>query len=256
IEEVKKKLAAEDIYQIPGKVIFSSSADIHKICQLKAAERLFLLMKQDHPVSLSAKTNPAKAASVLQSRLLGDADPWTSSVLTWRRLQGALEHSSYSVNRLKGRTGEKSDDVRMSGEQSGADTTERKRKRDEDSDDAGTEKSEEHAKKGNQTPMRASATQPPPASVSFRISCKCTGSLSRYLAEDVSRVIGVGLSRLLGWKVDLKNPQVEVNIHLSDDYCLMGIPLTRLPLANRYYIKSTGLRSTIAWAIASLAQIQ
>ncbi|CAG00277.1 unnamed protein product, partial [Tetraodon nigroviridis] len=77
-----------------------------------------------------------------------------------------------------------------------------------------------------------------------------------YPTEDVSRVIGVGLSRLLGWKVDLKNPQVEVNIHLSDDYCLMGIPLTRLPLANRYYIKSTGLRSTIAWAIASLAQIQ
>lgn len=72
-----------------------------------------------------------------------------------------------------------------------------------------------------------------------------------YPTEDVSRVIGVGLSRLLGWKVDLKNPQVEVsssfhffllslfsplisvclllqvNIHLSDDYCLMGIPLTR-----------------------------
>lgn len=30
----------------------------------------------------------------------------------------------------------------------------------------------------------------------------------------------------------------------------------RLPLANRCYIKTTGLRSTVAWAMASLAQIQ
>lgn len=30
----------------------------------------------------------------------------------------------------------------------------------------------------------------------------------------------------------------------------------RLPLANRSYIKTTGLRSTVAWAMGSLAQIQ
>ncbi|KAF3841832.1 hypothetical protein F7725_023783 [Dissostichus mawsoni] len=125
---------------------------------------------------------------------------------------------------------------------------------------------------------------PSPAAVTFRISCKCTGSLSRYYSqqvvevkmhwtkqcqfkvlsraascialEEVSRVIGVGLSRLMGWKADLKNPQLEVNIYLSDDNCLVGFPLTRLPLANRSYIKTTGLRSTVAWAMASLAQIQ
>uniref|UniRef100_A0A3Q4GZZ2 THUMP domain-containing protein n=1 Tax=Neolamprologus brichardi TaxID=32507 RepID=A0A3Q4GZZ2_NEOBR len=74
--------------------------------------------------------------------------------------------------------------------------------------------------------------------------------------QEVSRVIGAGLSRLLGWKADLKNPQLEINVHLSDDYCLLGIPLTRLPLANRSYIKTTGLRSTTAWAMASLAHIQ
>lgn len=135
----------------------------------------------------------------------------------------------------------------------------------------------------------------------------------------MSKVIGVGLSRQLGWKVDLKNPQVEVlsSFHfflllyflLFSDFCLFlstgeypfdwrslpngdlahqvfdlylssvttmlasgGLliceeeqcfsendfrsPSIRLPLANRYYIKTTGLRSTIAWAIASLAQIQ
>lgn len=141
----------------------------------------------------------------------------------------------------------------------------------------------------------------------------------------MSKVVGVGLSRLLGWKIDLRNPQLEVkllsyylmlsylipqsiffysflqiNVYLSDDHCLLGIPITRfvteglslhvtfitadcmtssrmrhraslsdkhsegmallslfrLPLANRCYIQTTGLRSTVAWAMASLAQIQ
>ncbi|XP_028279271.1 THUMP domain-containing protein 2 isoform X2 [Parambassis ranga] len=93
--------------------------------------------------------------------------------------------------------------------------------------------------------------------VSFRISCKCTGSLSRCLStQEVNKVIGVGLSKWLGWRAELKNPQLEINVYLSDDHCLLGIPLSRLPLASRSYIKTTGLRSTIAWAMASLAQIQ
>lgn len=33
-----------------------------------------------------------------------------------------------------------------------------------------------------------------------------------YLPQEVSKVIGVGLSRLLGWKADLRNPQLEVNL--------------------------------------------
>ncbi|XP_059215452.1 THUMP domain-containing protein 2 isoform X2 [Centropristis striata] len=124
-------------------------------------------------------------------------------------------------------------------------------------------KNGEHAKTTggrDKTLLQTSRIQPEPPSpvpVSFRVSCKCTGSLSRYFStQEVSKVIGVGLSRELGWKTDLKNPQLEVNVNLSDDHCLLGIPLTRLPLANRSYIKTTGLRSTVAWAMTSLAQIQ
>lgn len=89
----------------------------------------------------------AKAASILQSRLLGDIDQWTSAVLTWSRLQGALEHRLCSVNRLNGSTGEKTvpcrNVVQLSDEPSGGNTTEKKRKRDDDSDDA-----EDNANKG------------------------------------------------------------------------------------------------------------
>ena len=44
-----------------------------------------------------------------------------------------------------------------------------------------------------------------------------------------------------------------------DKHCqVMGFmfPFLRLPLANRCYTKTTGLRSTVAWAMGSLTQIK
>ncbi|TKS85879.1 THUMP domain-containing protein 2 [Collichthys lucidus] len=276
-DEVKKKLAAEHVCHMPGKVLFSSSLGMDRVVELKAAERLFLLLKKDSPLQLSAHTSPAKAASVLQSKLLGDRNQWASAVMTWSRLQGELAgrrmttldatSATLEVTRKKEEeerrseeqqeeeekcdvesrksAGEQREEERgngrlRSGGQSAVHALEKKRKRDDD------EEEEEEIRQ-----------EPPSVPISFRISCKCTGSLSRYFStQEVSKIIGVGLSRLLGWKVDLKNPQLEVNVYLSDDHCLLGFPLTRLPLANRSYIKTTGLRATVAWAMASLAQIQ
>ncbi|XP_040905038.1 THUMP domain-containing protein 2 isoform X2 [Toxotes jaculatrix] len=398
-DEVKRKLAAEDVCQMPGKVLFSSSAGIARVSQLKAAERLFLLLKHDSPVRFSAHSSPAKAASVLQSRLLDDRNQWTSAVLTWSRLQGELSDRRTSVNisnaaRVMKRNeegrgseeqreeeekcnvepgeskGEQREEERgnrrlRSGEENGARALEKKRKREtaqkgenmsretngveaqalekkikrDDEEESSCDKSAEKQRTSERAPKRddkdddeeerrmvmefsscrqnvkrgiisetglhgraataidhnvesssrdiddkakgcavenmehvkttegeemtllqPSRIKPQITSsvpVSFRINCKCTGSVSRYFStQEVSKVIGVGLGRLLGWKADLKNPQLEVNVYLSDDHCLLGIPLTRLPLANRSYIKTTGVRSTIAWAMASLAEIQ
>ncbi|XP_035520118.1 THUMP domain-containing protein 2 isoform X2 [Morone saxatilis] len=347
-DEVTRKLAAEAVCQMQGKVLFSSSAGIDRVSELKAAERLFLLLKKDVPVLLSAHTSPAKAANVLQSRLLGDRNQWTSAVRTWSRLQGELagrrstvEATSTAVGvtrkREEGRRSEaqkeeeekcdlesrksageqreESGNGRLrSGEQNEAQTLEKKRKRDDGDEEEeerrgaawnftsetneekektserqrGREGEEERVmlefsscgKNGKHRDLNGRAPAAPQdrcvdsssrrtddtakgvavervENVSFRISCKCTGSLSRYFSpQEVGKVIGAGLSRLLGWKADLRNPQLEVHVYLSDDHCLLGIPLTRLPLANRSYIKTTGLRSTVAWAMASLAQIQ
>ncbi|XP_018517281.1 THUMP domain-containing protein 2 [Lates calcarifer] len=399
VDEVKRKLAAEDVHQMPGKVLFSSPVRIDRVAELKAAERLFLLLKHDSPVRLSSHISPAKAASVLQSRLLGDRNQWTNAVLTWSRLQGELDgqrtafnisSTALGVMRKNEEVGRRSEELReeeenchvetgestgeqreeesgnrrlRTGEENGACALEKKRKREtvpggektrretcgaeakilekkikredenmsqrtserererEDKDDDDEERRivmelnscGQDVKKGmisesglhgsgsvgahatpardhdiesssrridnlaedcsvenvenevkttgeDKTLLQPSRIRPEITSsvgLSFRISCKCTGSLSRYFStQEVSKMIGVGLGRLLGWKADLRNPQMEVNVYLSDDHCLLGIPLTRLPLANRNYIKTTGLRSTVAWAMASLAQIQ
>ncbi|XP_044865779.1 THUMP domain-containing protein 2 isoform X3 [Mauremys mutica] len=73
--------------------------------------------------------------------------------------------------------------------------------------------------------------------------------------KEVGRVLGITLIKQLGWKADLRNPDLELFVHLNDIYSVVGIPVFRLPLANREYIQTAGLRSTVAWAMASLAEI-
>ncbi|XP_061600885.1 THUMP domain-containing protein 2 [Cololabis saira] len=326
IDEVKRKLAAEDVCHIPGKVLFSSSATIDRVIGLKSAERLFILLKQHSPFKFSAQTSQAKAASMLQSRLLEDRNQWSSAVMTWSRLQGemaattntTIQHPSsplgatgrseagekclvesrkrpcehkeeesrdYTVknqqqNGIKAHGKKMKMDVEdatfdLSGERNGEKvdpTIDRRREKDADAgmdvelsnyrSDTNVQRtsgsvSELTTLEHNVESSSRTAASESMETVSFRISCKCSGSLSRcFTTQEVSKMMAAGLSRLLGWKADLKNPLLEVNVHLSDDYCLLGIPLTRLPLANRSYIQTTGLRSTVAWAMASLAQIQ
>ncbi|KAJ8248555.1 hypothetical protein GJAV_G00243250 [Gymnothorax javanicus] len=96
-----------------------------------------------------------------------------------------------------------------------------------------------------------------PAPVSFRVSCRCSGSLSRVASlQDLSRMIGGAVSKQLGWRVDLRDPDLEVSVHLNDDHCVIGLPLLRSPLASRSDVRTTGLRSTVAWVMASLAEIK
>eukprot|EP00118_Oscarella_pearsei_P013321 m.105602 g.105602 ORF g.105602 m.105602 type:complete len:380 (+) comp37230_c0_seq20:111-1250(+) len=93
---------------------------------------------------------------------------------------------------------------------------------------------------------------------SFRVSCKCAGRRGRKISPQVfgSR-LGVAMTKKFGWKSDLRNPSFEVSVHLNDDGLVIGIPVTKIPLSNRSYLKTaSGLRSTTAWALAKLADIE
>ncbi|GAA6099487.1 THUMP domain-containing protein 2 isoform X1 [Tachysurus ichikawai] len=202
LDEVKHKLNATETEHIPGRVFFRCQSNLHDVLQLKSAERLFLLLRKAPPTSLP--TNPAKAASVIQQRIVGNPEEWSGTVSTWTLLQAELNGS--------GGRGQK-----------------RKREEEEESLNRPT----------------------------FRVSCRCSGIIARsYNSQTLNRIIGMAISRQLGWKADLRDPTVEVNVYLSDDHCVVGIPLLRQPLASRTYLKHTGLRSTIAWAMASLCNIQ
>ncbi|KFP36297.1 THUMP domain-containing protein 2, partial [Chlamydotis macqueenii] len=108
---------------------------------------------------------------------------------------------------------------------------------------------------------------------SFRVSCRCSGAIAKIVRSQAAMCSflnsvlfttwdcsfplqkGVALRKQCGWRADLRDPDLEIFVHLNDIHSVVGIPLFRLPLANREYIQTAGLRSTVAWAMASLAEI-
>ena len=110
----------------------------------------------------------AKAASVLQSRVLGDRNQWTSAAMTWSRLQGELADRRTTVNtpntvlgvtrkREEGRGSERETVQRETvqrGEESSretcgveAQTLEKKRKRDDEEKESEKQRTPERERK-------------------------------------------------------------------------------------------------------------
>ncbi|XP_076464287.1 uncharacterized protein LOC143296312 [Babylonia areolata] len=93
--------------------------------------------------------------------------------------------------------------------------------------------------------------------VSFRFSVKCGGWCKKWLQpQRLAKELGIRLTILTGWAVDLQSPDVEICVHINDDFVTAGIPLTRQPLSKRDYIQDAGLRSTVSWIMAQQADIQ
>ncbi|XP_076099310.1 uncharacterized protein LOC143068855 [Mytilus galloprovincialis] len=91
----------------------------------------------------------------------------------------------------------------------------------------------------------------------FRVTCRCTGLVGKYVyAQDLQISIGSKLKNMLNWKVNLRDPDIEISCHVNDKCVVLGMPIMRLPLSNRSYIKHFGLRSTISYIMSSLLPLK
>uniref|UniRef100_A0A8B9KZK2 THUMP domain containing 2 n=1 Tax=Astyanax mexicanus TaxID=7994 RepID=A0A8B9KZK2_ASTMX len=217
LDEVKNKLKATEVEHIPGRVFFRCTSTLQQLMLLKSAERLFLLLRKAPPITL-----PKNPGVLLASYRSKAADVIKQSIVgnrdVWSHTLSTWTSLQAELNGPQGRG--------------------QKRKRDEG------EKEENSSESGQSRPT-------------FRVSCRCSGAIARcYNSQNLSRIIGVAISRQLGWKTDLRDPSIEVNVYLNDDHCVIGIPLLKHPLASRSYMKHTGLRSTVAWAMVSLCAVQ
>ncbi|XP_041106128.1 THUMP domain-containing protein 2 isoform X2 [Polyodon spathula] len=267
VQEVISKLTAFDVEQVPGKVFFTTSANVKTLQGLKSAERLFLLLKKEPPISVP--WNTGKAKHVIQKKIIGDDRVWMDTLSTWQILQRALnDSSSYKSNTKNSRKrkweeeGHKECNKKMNlegGFLGSPSQVDLERIPDQesiqlDSVICGDDRKSSVREKVSQEDV---SLNPKELSALFRVSCRCSGSVAkRFNAQELGQIIGTALTKRLGWKAELRDPDVEVNVHLSDEHCVLGIPVFRLPLAHRTYIKTTGLRSTIAWAMVSLADIK
>uniref|UniRef100_A0A8C6DV13 THUMP domain containing 2 n=1 Tax=Moschus moschiferus TaxID=68415 RepID=A0A8C6DV13_MOSMO len=265
MREVRERLAATQVEYISGKVFFTTCSDLNMLKQLKSAERLFLLIKKQLPFPVSS-VSKGKIFNELQRLINDDPESWLNAISIWKNLleldakKEKLSHKN--ANPLKRKVGE--DDI-----------TAKKLKTEQIQDIQETKEcqlekqiEEKILEQGNfitegekfqelQNDVTEAVDTRNQTNLTFRVSCRCSGAIAKTItAQEVGRVIGITLMKQFGWKADLRNPNLEIFIHLSDIYSVLGIPVFRVPLACRAYIKTAGLRSTIAWAMASLAEIK
>ncbi|XP_066055532.1 THUMP domain-containing protein 2 [Chamaea fasciata] len=265
--EVRARLGATEVDCVSGKVFFRAAAGPGELRKLRSGERLFLLLKKHSPLPVSGSRG--KMLHEIKSLVIGEPKYWLDIISVWRRLHGH-EGETDNVSQenalaLKRKSEEETNTTSKRQKTEQVRTVVSEERHMEDGETCvvpGRMSSQEcwiESKTSSEFPLKGSGESPAvneKLSFSFRVSCRCSGAIAKILtSQEVGRAIGVTLVKQCGWRADLRDPDLEIFVHLNDTQSVVGIPLFRLPLANREYIKTAGLRSTVAWAMASLAEI-
>ncbi|XP_058688181.1 THUMP domain-containing protein 2 isoform X2 [Poecile atricapillus] len=264
--EVQARLGATEVDSVVGKVFFRAAARPGELRKLRSGERLFLLLKKHGPLPVTRSRG--KMLNEIKSFVTEEPEYWLDIISVWRKLHGhegktddvseekslALKRNSEETNSASKR--QKTEQVRgIVSEECQAEAGETCVAPERMS---GQECCVE-SKTSSEFPSKGSGENPTAnekLSFSFRVSCRCSGAIAKILtSQEIGKAIGIALVKQCGWHADLRDPDVEIFVHLNDIHSVVGIPLFRLPLANREYIQTAGLRSTVAWAMASLAEI-
>lgn len=268
MREVRARLEATQVEYISGKVFFTTCSDLPSMKKLKSAERLFVLIKKQLPIAVSS-LHKGKILNEMQRFVNDDPGSWLEAISLWKKL---LEHdpkrekvSQRDANPLKRKAGEnetiiakklKVEEKQEVAKDHGESQEDKLLQGSPEQGEAVTRTELQEQRLNNSTTEKAAGAQDQ-EDLTFRVSCRCTGKVRKVITgQEAGRVIGLALMRQFGWKADLRNPNIEIFMHLSDAYSVVGIPLLRMPLASRTYIQTAGLRSTIAWAMASIAEIK
>ncbi|XP_075391595.1 U6 snRNA (guanine-N(2))-methyltransferase THUMPD2 isoform X3 [Tenrec ecaudatus] len=267
MQEVRARLAATQVEYISGKVFFTTCSDLNMLKKLKSAERLFLLIKQQRPLTVSSVSR-GKIANEMQRLIHDDPGSWSNAIAVWGSLlELDAENEQLAQATSKPRKRNVAGEEMITAKKLKAGPMQERHANDCPPDQCTGEETiqqegvlakQDLLKEADvQNDAQKAAVGPNQKGLTFRVSCRCSGALGKtFTPQEVGRVIGIALMKQFGWKADLRNPNLEIFMHLNDIYSVVGIPIFKVPLASRTYIRTAGLRSTIAWAMASLAEIK
>jgi putative N6-adenine-specific DNA methylase/tRNA (guanine6-N2)-methyltransferase len=91
----------------------------------------------------------------------------------------------------------------------------------------------------------------------FRITSERRGEHD-FTSHDLQRVAGAVLARHYGAPVDLEGFAVEVTVDVVEQWCAVGVRLTREPLSRRHpqhYLPRVSLKPNMAYALVHLAAL-
>ena len=198
---------------IIGKVFFRTSCDPLTLMSLKSVERLFVTVFHSKQFLCTSKT---KVAFLNLTNLIEKEINWQSCLNQWITFKEfSNEENDTCVSNLRQSISHLTNNYNF-----------------------GTESTEP-------APKRKC-----PECLGFRVSCKSTGIVRKHFnSQKLSQFVGCLLTNVCGWRTDLKNPQLEVYIHASEEYFTVGFPVISKPLSQRNYLNHIALRSTVCYAM-------
>uniref|UniRef100_A0A4X1STW2 U6 snRNA (guanine-N(2))-methyltransferase THUMPD2 n=2 Tax=Sus scrofa TaxID=9823 RepID=A0A4X1STW2_PIG len=238
LQEVRARLRATQVEYISGKVFFTTCCDLNMLKRLKSAERLFLLIKKQFPFNVSS-VSKGQIFNEMEKLINDDPENWLNTLSIWKNLlefdAKEEELSQKDVNSLKRKVGEDDNTIAKKVK------TEQVQEIHENKECQREKQTEETLEQGNCITQReelqeeelqndaveAVDTPTKGKHLTFRVSCRCNSNGVFFVYLFISCSL----------------------IYSNTGYSF----LCRVPLASRAYIKTAGLRSTIAWAMASLA---
>ena len=118
-----------------------------------------------------------------------------------------------------------------------------------------------HGSRSEETPTASSdyegATARPYSSllgkkdITFRVTCSRGGRKHSFSSQDAAKYFGAGLAEYFGWRVKLKEFDIEILLGISGNSVTVSVALTRQPKFKRNiaHFGPTTLRSTIAYGM-------
>ncbi|XP_076990170.1 U6 snRNA (guanine-N(2))-methyltransferase THUMPD2 isoform X2 [Tamandua tetradactyla] len=241
MREVRARLAATQVEYISGKVFFTTCSNLNILKKLKSAERLFLLIKKQSPLTVSS-VSKGRIFNEMKRLVNDDPGSWLKAISIWKSLleldTKREELSQGDSNPLKRKVEENEIIMakKFKTEQMQYIPKNRECQLKEQVEEKTLEQKDFVNKRDNfqeefQNDVEKAVDTHNQNNLTFRVSCRCSGTIGKAFTA-------------------------QIFIHLNDIYSIVGIPVFRVPLASRAYIKTAGLRSTVAWALASLAEIK
>ena len=88
-------------------------------------------------------------------------------------------------------------------------------------------------------------------SITFRVTCTRSGRKHSFSSPDAAKLFGAGLAVYFGWKVKLKDSDIEVLLRIHGDEVRVGVALNREAKFKRNiaHFGPTTLRATIGYGM-------
>ncbi|XP_026517118.1 THUMP domain-containing protein 2 isoform X3 [Terrapene carolina triunguis] len=223
LREVRARLGATQVEYVSGKVFFTTNSELSKLKKLKSGERLFLLLKKHAPISLSR--NKGKVFNEIQKLVIEDPRCWLDIISVWKHLHGnKVEQGNLSKENPKSLKRKSEEEISIRN---------KNQKREQILETVSDECHMEEQKKSvvletnndmdllteSKTFLEETSESRIEKSVesnnhsfSFRVSCRCSGAIAKvFTSQEVGRILGITLIKQLGWKADLRNPDLETS---------------------------------------------